>query len=209
MKRFLLMLILALFLAGPLHAKGPAKAMAPWYAQLASQLKLSDEQQSQLTEAYTQQRQQTVQYKQAKKVFKTARQSEDKQALAKAKKQLTQARIERNAAKKKFNKTLNSILNDEQKIGYESMKLFMGIAYYVKPANVTTAQKTQIRKLCDQAAPQVLALTKATTKERNQIKAALLEKVFQTVLTEEQRAKARKPKVNKKVSKKTQAAKTQ
>jgi Spy/CpxP family protein refolding chaperone len=161
-----------------------------YYAMMASQLKLSAEQQTKLAAIAEESSQAGKKWEEQNgeklKQLKVAAKGSDAAAAEKAKTELKTLDEEREKLKDQTEAKINDLLTPDQRIGWASSKLYLGASMSFSKAALTDAQKDQIRKLCDEAAKTQASAT--DKKSDSALKAELRKEITDKVLTDAQKA---------------------
>lgn len=177
-----------------------------WHAHYAKELQMTDAQIEQYKAILAKRSQADAKwktenkdaYEAAKKAMDDAKASGDKEAYGKAKTEYYAAKKDKDKASNTYETELEGLLTPEQKGRKTGLSLLNSVKWYIKKADVTTEQETQIKEM---AIAEGAKLVDVKGKEYHNAKKAFVEKVKAEVLTEAQRtaigSKDKAPKVKK------------
>jgi Spy/CpxP family protein refolding chaperone len=191
------MLLTVLMLAQVTLAEGKEGhgKLSGWYSHYAKELNMTDEQVAKFTEIVQKKQDAEAKWKQdgqakfeaAETAYKSAKESGDKDAIAKAKEAYYAARQEKAQASKEFDDSFDALLTPEQKNVKASLGLSMGTVMSLRKANLTEEQKAKIKEMAAADSEAIAALAGSDRKAQGKAKQAFKQKVIDEVLTDEQK----------------------
>jgi Spy/CpxP family protein refolding chaperone len=164
--------------------KPKKQGLAGEYALIAKEAGLSDEQIAKLTELVQANKEQLIaaekRHKEAKTALDAAKAKKDEQAIAAAKAEVQASAEDKNQLREKLQKEIQDLLTPQQKAKWEAFMLYRSLAKKLAKANLSDAQKEQLRKLAASAGEE---LAKAKDAKARQEIMARMEKAAKALLT--------------------------
>ena len=175
----------------PKRPRKPKSGLRGYYAQIASVCKLTPEQVAKFKEAlkpyFEAQKANKEKMASLRKSAGEARKAKEKDKAAQLSKELKALTDSLTALRAKA----MDVLTPEQKVTWEGQLLYNSAMGRFKKTGIDEAQQKKIRALCVAKAKEAFDAT--DRKAKSAVRNALAKQVYETILTPEQQAKAKKP----------------